>query len=61
MRSDALSKPLFIAGAEWRTMASKLGVEAALRIGADGAVSVTPALLARLKIEVPDLKLVVLP
>ena len=57
MRSDALSKPLFIAGAEWPAMAAKLGVDAVLRVGADGRVSATPAMQARLKIEVPDLKL----
>ncbi len=56
MRSDALSKPIFIAGREWRAMAQKLGVEAVLRVGADGTVSATPAMQARIKIEVPDLK-----
>jgi len=57
MRSDALSKPIFIAGKEWRDMARKLAVDAVLRVGADGTVSATPAMQARLKIEVPDLKL----
>ncbi|MCX7149186.1 MAG: FAD:protein FMN transferase [Rhodocyclales bacterium] len=57
MRSDALSKPLFIAGTQWRGMATKLGVDVVLRVGADGTVSATPAMQARLKIEVPDLKL----
>jgi thiamine biosynthesis lipoprotein len=61
MRSDALSKPLFVAGSEWRAMARKLGVEAVLRIGADGRASATPAMQARIKIEVPDLKLEVVP
>ncbi|MDA8261053.1 MAG: FAD:protein FMN transferase [Betaproteobacteria bacterium] len=56
MRSDALSKPIFIAGREWRAMARKLGVEAVLRVGADGTVSVTPAMQGRVKIEVPGLK-----
>ena len=56
MRSDALSKPIFIAGKEWRDMARKLAVDAVLRVGADGTVSATPAMQARLKIEVPDLK-----
>ena len=59
MRSDALSKPLFIAGGEWRAMAQKLGVAAVLKVGADGTVSATPAMQARLKIEVPELKLVI--
>ena len=57
MRSDALSKPIFIAGSDWRGMARKLGVEAILRVGADGTVSATPAMRSRVKIEVPDLKL----
>lgn len=56
MRSDALSKPIFIAGREWRAMAQKLGVDAVLRVGADGTVNATPAMQARVKIEVPDLK-----
>jgi FAD:protein FMN transferase len=61
MRSDALSKPIFIAGAEWRAMAAKLGVAAVLKVGAGGTVSATPAMQARVKIEVPDLKLEVTP
>ena len=61
MRSDALSKPIFIAGAGWRAMAGKLGVEAVLRVGADGTASATPAMQARLKIDLPDLKLAVVP
>lgn len=61
MRSDALSKPVFVSGREWRAMARKLGVDAVLRVGADGTVSVTPAMQARIKIEVPDLKLEVVP
>ena len=60
MRSDALSKPIFIAAREWREMARKLGVDAVLRVGADGTASVTPAMRERLKIEVPDLKLEVI-
>ena len=61
MRSDALSKPIFIAGANWRAMAQKLGVEAVLKVGADGTASATPAMQARLKIDLPDLKLRVVP
>lgn len=59
MRSDALSKSIFIAGREWRAMAQKLGVAAVLKVGADGTVSTTPAMQARIKIEVPDLKPVI--
>lgn len=57
MRSDALSKPIFIAGGEWRAMAKKLGVAAVLKVGADGTASATSAMQLRIKIEVPDLKL----
>jgi hypothetical protein len=42
-------------------MARKLGVDAVLKVGADGTASATPAMQARLKIEVPDLKLEVVP
>jgi len=61
MRSDALSKPVFIAGREWRAMAQKLGLAAVLKVGADGTVSATPAMQARVKIEVSGLKLEVVP
>ncbi len=55
MRSDGLSKPIFIAAGQWREMARKLGVEAVLKVGADGTVSVTPAMHARIKFEIPGL------
>ena len=49
MRSDALSKPLFIAGAgEWARMAARLGVTAALRVDASGRIEVTEGLAKRL-------------
>lgn len=51
MRSDALSKPLFIAGKNWRTEAEKLGITDALRIDAQGQIDVTPTLKSRLKME----------
>jgi thiamine biosynthesis lipoprotein len=48
-RSDALSKPIFIAGPKhWRESAQKVGVTQVLRIDANGAIYVTPALKARL-------------
>jgi len=48
--SDALSKPIFIAGADgWQALARQTGVEQALRIGADGRVAVTGALARRLE------------
>ncbi|MFZ5509075.1 MAG: FAD:protein FMN transferase [Pseudomonadota bacterium] len=47
--SDAASKPLFIAGADrWRDYARRLGVEHVLRVGADGGLTVTRPMLARL-------------
>jgi thiamine biosynthesis lipoprotein len=57
MRSDALSKPIFIAGRGWRDMARKLGVDAVLKVDANGRVSASAAMQARLKLEVPELKL----
>jgi thiamine biosynthesis lipoprotein len=49
MRSDALSKPLFIAGSDrWLAMAGKLGVEQVLRVDADGSIAVSEKLAGRL-------------
>lgn len=49
MRSDATSKPIFIAGpADWRRLARTLDVPAVLRIDADGSLHATPAMAARL-------------
>jgi thiamine biosynthesis lipoprotein len=61
MRSDALSKPIFIAGADWRAMVQKLGVEAVLKVGADGTASATPAMHGRLKTDIPDLRISLVP
>jgi thiamine biosynthesis lipoprotein len=48
-RSDALSKPVFIAGAkDWRETARELGIRQVLRIDADGTIEVTAALRKRL-------------
>ncbi|MBS1189885.1 MAG: FAD:protein transferase [Rhodocyclaceae bacterium] len=61
-RSDASSKPVFIAGPEtWRGEARKLGIEAVLRVDADGSVSVTEALGRRLEFVSPRPPLHVLP
>ena len=49
MRSDALSKPLFIAGASWPALAERLGVTHVLRVDADGRLEISAALNARLK------------
>ena len=49
MRSDALSKPLFIAGRErWKTMAATLGVDQVLRIDGDGRIEVSEKMAKRL-------------
>ncbi len=49
-RSDALSKPLFIGGAEHvRDNAARMGVSAYLAIDASGKKTVSPALTARLR------------
>jgi thiamine biosynthesis lipoprotein len=58
MRSDALSKPLFVAGEAWREQSRRLNVSQALRIDDAGTVQVTPALRERLKFETADLKIV---
>jgi thiamine biosynthesis lipoprotein len=47
--SDALSKPIFIAGPEhWRASARQTGMTQVLRVDAEGVIFVTPALKARL-------------
>lgn len=55
MRSDAASKPLFIAGETWRAMALQTGVTGALRVDARGQAEATPEMRRRLKIEMPDM------
>ena len=47
--SDAASKPLFIAGADWPRLAAAQGVTHVLRVAADGRVQVTAALHRRLQ------------
>jgi len=52
--SDVASKPLFIAGpADWRRMATKMGISEALFVAADGTISVTKTLNRRLAWEEP--------
>jgi len=48
MWSDVASKPLFIAGADWRAMAEKLGITQVLRVDAAGKIEVSAALRPRL-------------
>ncbi len=51
-RSDALSKPLFIAGADrWRALARAMAAEAVLRVDAEGTIQVSAAMNARLRYE----------
>jgi thiamine biosynthesis lipoprotein len=69
LRSDVLSKPIFVAGKDWLPMAKKLDVGAVLRVGAgtgredgrDGAevIEATQAMKARLVIQAPDVRLLV--
>jgi FAD:protein FMN transferase len=47
MWSDVASKPLFIAGADWRHEAEKLGVADVLYVGANGQVAMTDGMKAR--------------
>jgi thiamine biosynthesis lipoprotein len=47
--SDAASKPLFIAGAEWPHLARALAVDQVLRVDAGGRVQVSAALQRRLE------------
>lgn len=50
VRSDVLSKPLFIGdAAHWETRAAQLGLNAILIVTADGTRQVSPALAARLR------------
>ena len=58
VRSDALSKPVFIAGeAGWEAMAKRLGLTQVMRVDALGRVSVTAPLADRLKFIPHDGKL----
>ncbi|MFN6961830.1 MAG: hypothetical protein ACK4N6_06265, partial [Rhodocyclaceae bacterium] len=60
MRSDVLTKPLFIGGERWRELARRLDVSQVMRIDAHGRVFVTPAMQQRLHFEIEglDVKLV---
>ena len=51
MWSDVASKPIFIAGKDWRRLADKLGMKQVLRVDADGRVETTDAMRARVKLE----------
>ncbi|MEW6512373.1 MAG: FAD:protein FMN transferase [Pseudomonadota bacterium] len=51
MRSDVLTKPLFIAVERWRELARRLEVTQALRVDAQGRIYVTAAMQTRLRFE----------
>jgi thiamine biosynthesis lipoprotein len=55
MRSDVLTKPLFIAGERWRDLARKLAVTQVLRVDALGRIFVTPTMQTRLRFEMDNL------
>ncbi|WP_131112292.1 FAD:protein FMN transferase [Sulfuricystis thermophila] len=55
MRSDVLTKPLFISNDRWRELARRLDVTQVLRIDAQGRVYVTPAMQARLHFTMDNL------
>lgn len=51
MWSDVASKPLFIAGQDWRRLADKLALTQVLRVDADGRIEMTDAMRSRVKLE----------
>ncbi|KAB2639989.1 MAG: FAD:protein FMN transferase [Verrucomicrobia bacterium] len=55
MRSDADSKPLFVAGKEWPAMAKKTGLAHILRVDNLGKVEITPEMKSRITFETADL------
>lgn len=57
VRSDVLTKPLFISGTQWLTMAQRLQLPSVLHVADDGTVSVTANLADRLKFQPHDGKL----
>ena len=61
LRSDVLSKPLFVAGEEWLALAQKIGAGQALRVDAEGGIAVTAALRQRLAFEPANLDVSVVP
>jgi FAD:protein FMN transferase len=61
MRSDVLSKPLFIAGTDWPALLKKLGANQVMRVDASGNISATAAMQSRLSFEPADLPVSVVP
>ncbi|MCX8017026.1 MAG: FAD:protein FMN transferase, partial [Rhodocyclaceae bacterium] len=54
MRSDVLSKPLFIAAEAWPQLAQRLGLTQVLRVAATGRIELSPAMQARLRFTAAD-------
>lgn len=61
MHSDADSKPLFIAGDDWPSLAQKLGLNHVLRVDGKGKLQATPAMKARIQLEDAALRMEVVP
>jgi thiamine biosynthesis lipoprotein len=61
MLSDVLSKPLFVAGADWQRLAKAIGATQVLRVDASGKLAATAALQARLTFPEPRPPLEVVP
>lgn len=61
LRSDVLSKPLFVAGDDWPAVAQKIGASQVLRVDAAGRIEVSAALRPRLSFERADLTVSVVP
>ncbi|MDP1526870.1 MAG: FAD:protein FMN transferase [Rhodocyclaceae bacterium] len=61
LRSDVLSKPLFVAADDWPQLAGKLGVTQVLRVDAVGRLSATAAMKARLTFGQADITVSVMP
>ena len=57
MRSDVLTKPLFIAGDRWSELARRLDVAQILRVDAPGRIYVTAAMQGRLRFEMENLSI----
>jgi thiamine biosynthesis lipoprotein len=52
--ADAAATAIFVAGPEnWRATASALGITHVLRVGADGAIEMTPAMRERVRMHAP--------
>lgn len=61
LRSDVLSKPLFVAGEDWLALARKTGTGQALRVDGEGRIAITAALRQRLAFEPANLDVSVVP